>query len=879
MAKDIWNSLVITHQARPEPNIPLRANLGVLHLSTLLLDELIGNLKVYEVVLEKDSKASKNRKEKYKSLAVKAKKVSSDKEASCSNSEEEEYAIAVRDFKKFFRRRGKFIRQPHDDKKVFRKAKEDKRREVDRKCFKCDDLNHFISDVPNTPTMTKMCLLEGHGAIVRRTKSSKKTKYVSWHMTQMRHMTGNKCYLTDYEDYDGGFVSFGDAPETVYKEWEDKMKRAATTASSLEAEQDNGNINRTQSMATLNEPLPQGTGSGGGPRCQVTIVGGAEAQTRFEAASKQSNDPPLLRVHTLGSGEDIIKLKGIDGILYKTTTAKVKKVNGQEHIQAQVDKQKVIITEESIRRDLKFDDAEGTACLPNDTIFEELARMGYEKPSQRGNKGEQLKFIHLVVRFLLRKVLDLEEAKTAQAKEIANLKKRVKKLEKRRKLRPAWLRRLKKDGSSKQVESSKKKESLGAQEDASKQGRSIEDIDQDAEITLVDKAQARMHDAYMFGVDDLESNEVIVDVREKIVEKEVNTTDPVTTAGKVVIAASVEDSVAPTTATTDDEEKMAREKDEANGAVIEEWDDVKLQLMLIGKNVDESLKKTQAEVTEGSSKRASQELEQESAKKQKLAEQEQAKVANDDTAELKRYLAKELKIYSLGTTRKMVVYILLTEDGIPLIGDVRTIIMDKTHASRDLKLSDLFKDKRLKHQRPSGLFQQHEIPEWKWDRNTMDFMTKLPRSSSGHDTIWIYFAVLEKVGDWTRSIRCAPFEAFYGRRCRLPDLWAEIRESQLIGPELVQETTDKGGVVRFGKKRKLAPRYVGPFEILEKIEVFGGCKLYVTLGEVKIDKTLHFIEKPIEIMGHEVKKLQRSRISIVKVRWNSKRGAEFTCER
>ncbi|GJU33096.1 hypothetical protein Tco_1176685 [Tanacetum coccineum] len=64
------------------------------------------------------------------------------------------------------------------------------------------------------------------------------------------------------------------------------MERAATTASSLEAEQD----------------------SGSGPRCQDTILGGAEAQSRFEAASKQSNDPPLSRVNTLGSGEDNMKL-------------------------------------------------------------------------------------------------------------------------------------------------------------------------------------------------------------------------------------------------------------------------------------------------------------------------------------------------------------------------------------------------------------------------------------------------------------------------------------------------------------------------------------------------------------------------------------------
>ncbi|GJU76708.1 hypothetical protein Tco_1273778 [Tanacetum coccineum] len=99
------------------------------------------------------------------------------------------------------------------------------------------------------------------------------------------------------------------AAKTVYKKWEDIMERVATTASSLEAKQDSGNINRTQSMATLNESLSQETNSGGGPRCQDTILGGTEAQIRFEAASKQSNKPPLSRVNTLRIGEDIMKLK------------------------------------------------------------------------------------------------------------------------------------------------------------------------------------------------------------------------------------------------------------------------------------------------------------------------------------------------------------------------------------------------------------------------------------------------------------------------------------------------------------------------------------------------------------------------------------------
>ncbi|GKD43691.1 putative ribonuclease H-like domain-containing protein [Tanacetum coccineum] len=100
--------------------------------------------------------------------------------------------------------------------------------------------------------------------------------------------------------------------ETVIKEWDDRMEKAATTASSLEVEQDSGNINRTQSIETLNEPLPQGTISSSGPRCQDTILGGAEAQIRFEAASKQSNDPPLSRVNTFGKRE-LVRIKIHDG--------------------------------------------------------------------------------------------------------------------------------------------------------------------------------------------------------------------------------------------------------------------------------------------------------------------------------------------------------------------------------------------------------------------------------------------------------------------------------------------------------------------------------------------------------------------------------------
>ncbi|GKD89163.1 hypothetical protein Tco_1364670 [Tanacetum coccineum] len=169
-------------------------------------------------------------------------------------------------------------------------------------------------------------------------------------------------------------------------------------------------------------------------------------------------------------------------------------------------------------------------------------------------------------------------------------------------------------------------------------------------------------------------------------------------------------------------------------------------------------------------------------------------------------------------------------------------------------------------------------------------------------------------------VRCASFEAMYGRKCHSPIMWAEVREGQLIGPKLVQETTEKishikdrlkaardrqKSVVRFGKKGKLAPRFVGPFEIIEKVgpvaylldlpEELNGVHdtfhvsnlkkcladptLQVLLDEIQVDARLNFVEEPMEILEREFKKLKRSRIAIVKVRWNSKRGPEFTWER
>ncbi|GJU56756.1 putative reverse transcriptase domain-containing protein [Tanacetum coccineum] len=160
------------------------------------------------------------------------------------------------------------------------------------------------------------------------------------------------------------------------------------------------------------------------------------------------------------------------------------------------------------------------------------------------------------------------------------------------------------------------------------------------------------------------------------------------------------------------------------------------------------------------------------------------------------------------------------------------------------------------------------------------------------------------------SIRCASFEALYGRKCRSPVLWAEIGESSFIGPKLVQETTDKVVLIKekFKATRDRQKSYADnrrkplKFEILERIgpvayqlrlpeelcsvhdtfhvsnlkKCLADANLHVPWDEIKIDKTLRFVEEPVEIMDREVRSLKRSKISLVKVCWNSKRGPEFT---
>ncbi|GJU28281.1 hypothetical protein Tco_1166902 [Tanacetum coccineum] len=355
------------------------------------------------------------------------------------------------------------------------------------------------------------------------------------------------------------------------------MVRVATTASSLEAEQDSGNIAKTQSKATPNESSSLGTTLGGGPRRQETM-GDTIAQTRFENVSKHSSDTLIARGNTLRSGEDSLKLNELMELCTNLQT----------------------------------------------------------------------------------RVLDLEKTKTTQAEEIVSLKRRVKKLKQKKRSRTHGLKRLYKVSLTARVESSRDEESLG--EDASKLGR-INAINADEDITLVNDQD----DVDMFDVNTFISDKVLAE--QEVATKDVNlTVDEVTLTQALAALKSVKPKVkanvveepsvpviassycfqykGTSTITTtissqpsqlqaefNKEERLVREKDEANVALTEEWDDIQAKVdddyqlaqRLVNMFID-----YRTDLVEGSSKRAGDKLEQEVAKKQKVDDVQETTEVDDD---------------------------------------------------------------------------------------------------------------------------------------------------------------------------------------------------------------------------------------------------------
>ncbi|GJS51339.1 reverse transcriptase domain-containing protein [Tanacetum coccineum] len=261
---------------------------------------------------------------------------------------------------------------------------------------------------------------------------------------------------------------------------------------------------------------------------------------------------------------------------------------------------------------------------------------------------------------------------------------------------------------------------------------------------------------------------------------------------------------------------------------------------------------------------------------------------------------------------------------VPLKGEVRTLIMDEAHKSKYsvhpgadkmyYDLRDMYwwpgmkKDiaeyvskcltclkVKAEHQRPSGLLQQLEIPIWKWEGIAIDFVTKLPRTSKDYKMERLARLYLNEIV----ARHGVPISIISDRDSRFTSrFWQSMQEAlgthldmrmayhpqtngqsecaiQTLEDMLKACVLDFGGsVVLFGKKGKLAPRFVGPFEIIKKVGLVA-YRLDLPEELNGVHDTFH----TVEILEREFKKLKRSRIAIVKVRWNSKRGPEFTWER
>nr|GEY23669.1 putative reverse transcriptase domain-containing protein [Tanacetum cinerariifolium] len=225
-------------------------------------------------------------------------------------------------------------------------------------------------------------------------------------------------------------------------------------------------------------------------------------------------------------------------------------------------------------------------------------------------------------------------------------------------------------------------------------------------------------------------------------------------------------------------------------------------------------------------------------------------------------------------------------------------------------------DNQMKRRSDRALYYLDKIwvplTEWKWKRIAMDFI-KLPRTGNGHDAIWVimdrltksaYFLPIRKDFKMERLAKLYLNEIV--ARHGVPILIIsdrDIRFTSSVGDHVLLKVSPGKGVVRFRKKGKLAPRFVGPIEITERIgpvaymliipqelngvhdtfyvsnlkKCLADPTLHLSLEE-QVDTKLNFVEEPLEILEREFKKLKRSRIATVKVRWNLKRRPEFTWE-
>ncbi|GJS62822.1 putative reverse transcriptase domain-containing protein [Tanacetum coccineum] len=249
---------------------------------------------------------------------------------------------------------------------------------------------------------------------------------------------------------------------------------------------------------------------------------------------------------------------------------------------------------------------------------------------------------------------------------------------------------------------------------------------------------------------------------------------------------------------------------------------------------------------------------------------------------------------------------------LPCYGDLTTVIMHESHKSKysihpssDKMYQDMKKlywwpnikaniatyvskcltcaKVKVEHQRPSGLLVQLEIPKWKWDNITMDFVTKLPKSSQDYDTIWVIVNQLTKSAIFTPMRETDPMD-------KLARMY--LKEVVMKHGILVSIICDrdprfasnfwKSLQKALGTSLDMSTAYHtvhNTFHVSNLKKCYSDDPLVVSLEGLQVDDKLHFVKEPVEIIDREVKQLRRSRVPIFKVRWNSRKGPEFTWER
>ncbi|GJX40018.1 retrovirus-related pol polyprotein from transposon TNT 1-94 [Tanacetum coccineum] len=242
-AKEIWKTLLITHQGNSQVK-DNKIDLLVQQYEQFIISEdesidnafdrfntVITSLKAldegYSSMNNKDSEIVKEKVER-KSIALKAKKESSDEECSTFGSEDEEYVMAVIDFKKFFKRRGRFVRQPRNDKKRLQRSRDDKNGKSNRKCYRCGDPNHLIGDCPK-PSKDKnqrafvggswsdsgeeddekvedeTCLVAHASSEICLVDDLEPDEWIKDSRCS-KHITGNRKLFSTYKAYNGGQI-------------------------------------------------------------------------------------------------------------------------------------------------------------------------------------------------------------------------------------------------------------------------------------------------------------------------------------------------------------------------------------------------------------------------------------------------------------------------------------------------------------------------------------------------------------------------------------------------------------------------------------------------------------------------------------------------